>query len=214
VMHAQYQTLRSLRKELRARGVDESKYISVFGLRTHGWLEGLGYATEQIYVHSKAMVVDDEVAIVGSSNINDRSLLGMRDSEVNVVIEDTGGSFKGPGGLRGGAAANLRKALFAQHLGLAREHLEVVYPDPSSEAFVAEMHRVAQENTRIYEELFGALPSNSVDTWAELAERRRQAPASLNADFSRIPDNKIAEDALKGVQGYLVQFPLDFLANE
>ena len=29
-----------------------------------------------------------QVAIVGSSNINDRSLLGMRDSEVNVVIED------------------------------------------------------------------------------------------------------------------------------
>ena len=36
-------------------GVDESKYISVFGLRTHGQLDGLGHATEQIYIHSKAM---------------------------------------------------------------------------------------------------------------------------------------------------------------
>jgi len=49
--------------------------------RTYGFLPDLGPATEQIYIHSKAMVVDDEVAFVGSSNINDRSLLGMRDSE-------------------------------------------------------------------------------------------------------------------------------------
>ena len=31
------------------------------------------------------MIVDDRVAIVGSANINDRSLLGDRDSEIAVV---------------------------------------------------------------------------------------------------------------------------------
>ena len=31
---------------------------------------------------------EPQVAIIGSSNINDRSLLGMRDSEVNVVIQE------------------------------------------------------------------------------------------------------------------------------
>ncbi|CAE7693174.1 PLD2 [Symbiodinium sp. CCMP2592] len=214
VMHAQYQTLRGLRKELRARGADEAKYISVFGLRTHGWLDGLGHSTEQIYIHSKAMVVDDEVAIIGSSNINDRSLLGMRDSEVNVVIQDTAAAYRGPGGLRGGPAANLRKALFAQHMGLTREQLESVYPDPVSEASVIEMRRVAQHNTEIYEELFGALPSDAVGTWAELAARRRQTQPHMNADFTRIPEAQSATEALKRVQGYLVQFPLDFLAKE
>jgi len=214
VMHAQYQTLRGLRKELRARGVDEAKYISVFGLRTHGWLDGLGHSTEQIYIHSKAMVVDDEVAIIGSSNINDRSLLGMRDSEVNVVIQDTAAAYRGPGGLRGGPAANLRKALFAQHMGLTREQLESVYPDPVSEASVIEMRRVAQQNTEIYEELFGALPSDAVGTWAELAARRRQTQPHMNADFTRIPEAQSATEALKRVQGYLVQFPLDFLTKE
>ncbi len=34
-------------------------------------------ATEQIYVHSKVMIIDDELTIIGSPNLNDRSLLGI-----------------------------------------------------------------------------------------------------------------------------------------
>lgn len=36
--------------------------------------------TEIIYIHSKLMIVDDKYVIIGSANINDRSLLGDRDS--------------------------------------------------------------------------------------------------------------------------------------
>ena len=39
--------------------------------------------TELIYIHSKLIIVDDKILICGSANINDRSLLGSRDSEVN-----------------------------------------------------------------------------------------------------------------------------------
>ena len=59
-----------------------------FGLRQHGMMWDGSAATEQIYVHSKMMIVDDNTAIVGSANINDRSLLGHRDTELAVVIED------------------------------------------------------------------------------------------------------------------------------
>lgn len=45
--------------------------------------------TELIYVHSKLMIVDDSKVIIGSANINDRSLLGSRDSEIAILIEDT-----------------------------------------------------------------------------------------------------------------------------
>lgn len=51
----------------------------------------------QIYVHSKIMIVDDHTALIGSGNINDRSLLGSRDSEVlllNFDLIDLN-SFKG-----------------------------------------------------------------------------------------------------------------------
>jgi phospholipase D1/2 len=44
--------------------------------------------TEIIYVHSKLMIVDDQMCICGSANINDRSLQGNRDSEICVVIND------------------------------------------------------------------------------------------------------------------------------
>lgn len=47
--------------------------------------------TEQIYIHSKLMIVDDAVAIIGSANINDRSLTGNGDSEIAAVIVDTEG---------------------------------------------------------------------------------------------------------------------------
>ena len=36
-------------------------------------------------MHSKLMIIDDRIAFIGSSNINDRSLLGLRDSEVHLI---------------------------------------------------------------------------------------------------------------------------------
>lgn len=34
------------------------------------------------------MIIDDEIMLVGSANLNDRSMLGYRDSELAVVITD------------------------------------------------------------------------------------------------------------------------------
>lgn len=34
------------------------------------------------------MIVDDLKMIIGSANINDRSMLGDRDSEIAIVVED------------------------------------------------------------------------------------------------------------------------------
>jgi phospholipase D1/2 len=48
-------------------------------LRNHGTLNGIP-VTEIVYVHSKIMIVDDCIALIGSANINDRSLMGDRDS--------------------------------------------------------------------------------------------------------------------------------------
>lgn len=61
-------------------------YISFFSLRTHGIINNKP-VTELIYIHSKLMIVDDEYAIIGSANINDRSMVGHRDSEIGVLIK-------------------------------------------------------------------------------------------------------------------------------
>ena len=64
-----------------------SDYIFFCGLRNYADLY-IQKLTEIVYVHSKLMIVDDTTVILGSANINDRSMLGNRDSEMAVCIED------------------------------------------------------------------------------------------------------------------------------
>lgn len=49
-----------------------------------GWKDKI--VTEQIFIHSKLMIVDDNIAIIGSCNINDCSMLGGRDSELAAIV--------------------------------------------------------------------------------------------------------------------------------
>ncbi|KAG8649640.1 hypothetical protein MANES_08G114700v8 [Manihot esculenta] len=92
IMHWQYRTISSEKTSIlyhlnQLLGPKAHDYISFYGLRTYGRLFEAGpIATSQVYVHSKLMIVDDRVALIGSSNINDRSLLGSRDSEENTKI--------------------------------------------------------------------------------------------------------------------------------
>ncbi len=86
ILHFNYASIcrgpNSLFKQLSKHGINPSNYISFCSLRQKGQLLGT-QITELIYIHSKLMIVDDRLVICGSANINDRSLLGYRDSEVN-----------------------------------------------------------------------------------------------------------------------------------
>lgn len=64
---------------------DPSEYITFHGLRTHTMLNGT-MITELIYVHSKLIIIDDNTVICGSANINDRSMIASRDSEIAIII--------------------------------------------------------------------------------------------------------------------------------
>ena len=79
----------SIYKKLKKEGIeDPSEYITFHGMRNWSVLMGK-LVQEIIYVHSKLMIVDDKYVICGSANINDRSLLGKRDSELAAVVHDT-----------------------------------------------------------------------------------------------------------------------------
>lgn len=73
-----------------------------------------------IYVHSKLMIVDDEYIVVGSANINQRSLDGTRDSEIAIGAFQPSHTLEGNpmGPLPRGQVAGFRKALFLEHLGV------------------------------------------------------------------------------------------------
>ena len=80
--------------------------------------------TEQIYVHSKLLIADDRVAILGSANINDRSLQGERDSELAVMVRDSEPLTVRLDGkndaIVGKAIHQLRVNLWKKHFGLSQ----------------------------------------------------------------------------------------------
>ncbi|OQN95304.1 hypothetical protein B0A48_18461 [Cryoendolithus antarcticus] len=79
------------------------------------------FVQEELYIHGKLCIVDDRIAICGSSNINDRSQLGFHDSELAIVMEDTlplETTMNGNPYEAGHHAATLRRTLWREHLGL------------------------------------------------------------------------------------------------
>lgn len=66
------------------------------------------------------MIVDDEVALIGSANINDRSMKGNRDSEIAIVVEDSSKSFISETLTVSKFAFSLRVALFKEHFNIEK----------------------------------------------------------------------------------------------
>ncbi|XP_022901663.2 phospholipase D1 isoform X1 [Onthophagus taurus] len=204
----------SLLSRLTEAGIeDPSKYITFYGLRNHSKLNNEPI-TELIYVHSKLMIVDDKVVICGSANINDRSLIGKRDSEIAVILEDeefNDGVMNGNSFPSGKYAGSLRKHLFKEHLGLiGREHerIDVDVEDPISDYFYNEIwYKTASLNTEFYDKVFHCIPSDNVETFSALKEYINQKPFYLS-EISR------SETMLQSIEGHLVLFPLKFLCQE
>ena len=78
------------------------------------------------YVHAKTWIFDDELAAIGSANVNERGM--SYDSEVIAAVFDKAASKDGDPSF----AQRLREALWREHLGLAPESKEVI--DATSES--------------------------------------------------------------------------------
>uniref|UniRef100_A0AC34F7V6 Phospholipase n=1 Tax=Panagrolaimus sp. ES5 TaxID=591445 RepID=A0AC34F7V6_9BILA len=222
VLHYTYLSIsrgpHSLLECLKQAGVEDPwKYISITGLRTHDELVGK-LVTELIYVHCKLMIVDDLHTIIGSANINDRSQVGYRDSEVCLLMTDTefvSGIMNGKPYKAGKFASSLRKRLMKEHLGLlegvlhpAEPEYEINVDDPVADSFFVDVWgKIAVDNTKIYEEVFRVIPTDMVETFDELRSWAKELPMS-----SYNPE--LAKQKLKHIVGNLVQFPCNFLLKE
>jgi len=69
-----------------------------------------------IYVHSKMMIVDDDYIIVGSANINERSLAGDRDSEIAIGAYQPHFTSETCSGQPRGNIHGFRLGLFTSHM--------------------------------------------------------------------------------------------------
>ncbi|KAI0164553.1 phospholipase D [Hypoxylon sp. FL1284] len=157
IMQFQYRSIcrgpNSIFGRLRAAGIDAEDYIQFFSLRqwgrigTHNQL-----VTEQLYIHAKTIIVDDRVALIGSANINERSMLGNRDSEVAAIVRDSDMVWSTMAGQTyrvGRFAHTLRMRLMREHLGLDVDEIteEERQAELSAEAhFESEMGQIYGED--------------------------------------------------------------------
>lgn len=134
IMQCQYMSISrgttSIFAKLRKYGIDPDDYIQFYSLRKWGRIgTERTLVTEQLYIHAKTMVVDDRVAIIGSANINERSMRGLRDSEVAAIVRDKAtieSTIDGEPYLVGKFAHTLRMRLMREHLGVNVDILEIV----------------------------------------------------------------------------------------
>ncbi|POS85779.1 hypothetical protein EPUL_001894, partial [Erysiphe pulchra] len=107
---------------LKSHGVHPQDFVQFYSLRSWGRIGPKKVlVTEQLYIHAKAIIADDRVALIGSANINERSMLGMRDSECAAIVRDTDmiwSVMDGKPYLVGRFAHTLRMRLMREHLGL------------------------------------------------------------------------------------------------
>ncbi|KAF1949542.1 phospholipase-like protein PldA [Byssothecium circinans] len=150
---------------------------------------------EELYIHAKVLIVDDEYVICGSSNINDRSQLGYHDSELSIVLHDTEKieiEMDGKPYQASRLAHTLRSNLWREHLGLlppqsldAKDDPNAQPPtthphndtlpgaeadfvaDPLSEPLWALWCERATTNTSVFRDLFHADPDDGILTFED-----------------------------------------------
>ncbi|XVF26588.1 hypothetical protein REPUB_Repub14bG0030700 [Reevesia pubescens] len=97
-----------------------------------------------IYVHAKMMIVDDEYIIIGSANINQRSMDGARDTEIAMgAYQPYHLSVRQPAR---GQVHGFRLALWYEHLGM----LDDTFLSPESEECVRKVNQIADKYWDLY----------------------------------------------------------------
>ena len=198
-------------------GNEWKNYIGFFSLRNHALVNNVP-KTEIIYIHSKLMIRDDKTVLIGSANINDRSMLGDRDSEFAIIINEkkelenikTGKKFIMNGKSNYNAtnfAVELRKALMAEHLGISQD--DSILDDPVSNQLYSLFLKRARSNTQIYHDLFACYPDDSFVSFKSLKDAQKMKK------FEKVEDLLNKYNKLKSnIVGHIVEFPLFFLKEE
>jgi len=152
------------------------------------------FVSEQLYIHTKVLIADDQLVICGSANLNDRSQRGDHDSEIAVVIEDPTPVRTTMGGhpyTASAFATSLRRQLYRRHLGLLPDQrcdrpdanwtpvtrdpnqydwgspADLLVRDPMDSQFRELWHRTARQNTELFSRAFHPVPNDHVRTWEE-----------------------------------------------
>jgi phospholipase D1/2 len=186
IMTCQYHSIcrgpTSIFGRLRAAGIEPEDYIEFYALRSWGEIgPNKMLVTEQLYIHAKIMVVDDRVAIIGSANINERSMLGSRDSEVAAVIRDT----EVLDSYMAGQPYKVGKFPHTLRMRLMREHLGVDTDAIGEEEWMSQMDE-ADSNGFQTESSTPSSPTAQRETEAKLEENNYRLQDDLIAQAEKL----------------------------
>lgn len=179
--------------------------------------------------------------LVGSANINERSLLGDRDSELAVLISDTTGEYKNIDGSNIPSpyrtfAHDLRKKIWTKLLGDAAGKYSNFLEQPAKAENWQDIRNMAIENAKIYESVFDFIPRNYVDETdnnSDYEDKINAKAASIWPVFSSgecTPEeaaknmpfssdfwgtyNNDKLDILNNAKGYITIFPIHWTEGE
>ncbi|KAK9740079.1 hypothetical protein RND81_03G009700 [Saponaria officinalis] len=95
-----------------------------------------------IYVHAKGMIADDEYVILGSANINQRSMAGSRDTEIAMGAYQPHYTWGNKNRHPYGQVYGYRMSLWAEHLG----GVDDIFKEAESISCVKCVNKIAEEN--------------------------------------------------------------------
>ncbi|XP_018624589.1 phospholipase D delta isoform X4 [Nicotiana tomentosiformis] len=121
-----------------------------------------------IYVHAKGMIVDDEYVIVGSANINQRSLAGSKDTEIAMGSYQPHHTWAGNQRHPRGQIYGYRMSLWAEHLG----RIEECFEEPEALTCVRRVNEVAEDNWKRF----------AAETFTPLQGHLLKYPMQVDAD--------------------------------
>ncbi|KVH93783.1 phospholipase D alpha 1-like isoform X1 [Cynara cardunculus var. scolymus] len=146
-----------------------------------------------IYVHAKMMIVDDEYMIVGSANINQRSMDGARDSEIAMgAFQPCHLSKRRPAR---GQIHGFRMSLWYEHMGF----LDDCFLCPESLNCIRKVNQISMKYWDLYcsEKLEHDLPGHLLSYPVAVTE---------DGDVTELPGTEFFPDTKARVLGNLVGY--------
>ncbi|KAL6226965.1 hypothetical protein ACLB2K_000924 [Fragaria x ananassa] len=158
-MQAMYDVVARELKALQLKGVHPQDYLNFYCLGNREKLseqpsiingstisDAYKYQRFMIYVHAKGMIVDDEYVIVGSANINQRSMAGTKDTEIAMGSYQPHHTWAEKKRHPCGQIYGYRMSLWAEHLGM----FDPCFKEAGSLETVRTVNGIAEENWKRY----------------------------------------------------------------
>ena len=135
-----------------------------------------------IYVHSKMMIVDDVYIILGSANINERSLAGTRDTEIAVGCWQPMFTHQNPFG----SIHSFRLSLWTEHF---KSCVDGVMKRPETLECVRKVKEISDYNWQMYTGPIGSVTPGHILTYPiSILENGDLHIESEHSTFPDFPD--------------------------